>query len=260
VSTKRANVVSSFTVIKGSLIPETYAAFRQWNLALTTEDNLKNLKRTNAIGARSSNWLRDVIFVLQRRFDPVGRDRSLVALAQSGCSLDVWKPLLLWHMTRDEFLVRDFLVNWLYPLHSSQTNRIRTADVEPYLAALSSKDVRGGSGWTASTVKHVAAALQKIAVDFGLLKGRAVREFTAFHLPEESFLYLLHALLDQERSASKVVESPDWRMFLMSRADVEQELYRLHQFKKLHFDAAGSLVQLQLPCSSAADFAERMVA
>jgi hypothetical protein len=260
VTSSRANVVSSFMIIKGTLIPETYAAFRQWNLSLSTEENLQHLKRNNTIAARSTNWLRDVVFVLQRRFDPSGKDRPLVVLAQAGCKIDVWKPLMLWHMTRDEFLVRDFLTNWLYPRYSNQAHRIRTVDVEPYLEALPSRGVQGGKGWTKSTIRHVAAGLQKIAADFGLLRGRAVREFTTYQLPEQSFLYLLHAMMDQEQSGSKVVDSPDWRMFLMSRADVEQELYRLHQFRKLHYDTAGSIVQLQLPCSSASRFAERLVA
>jgi hypothetical protein len=260
VTSNRADVISSFTIIKGALIPETYAAFRQWNPSQPTEENLRRLKQTNPIGARSTNWLRDVVFALQRRFDPTGRDRALVSLARAGCDIEIWKPIMLWHMTRDEFLVRDFLINWLFPLHLSQVHRIRAADVVPYLESLSVREVRGGKGWTKSTILHVAAGLLKIVADFGLLKGRAIREFTAYHLREESFLYLIHAMQDQEESAARVVDSQDWRMFLMSRADVERELYRLHQFRRLHFDAAGSLIQLQLPCSSAAEFAERMVA
>jgi hypothetical protein len=74
-------------------------------------------------------------------------------------------------------------------------------------------------------------------------------------VPEPSFLYLLHAIMDEVRSATKVVESADWRLFLMSRGDVEAELLRLHQFRKLHYESAGSLVQLQLPCASAAEYA-----
>ena len=126
--TSRANVVSSFTIIKGSLIGETYAAFRQWDLLASLEENLSALKKTNAIGAKSVNWLRDVIFVIQRRFDPAGRDRTLVELAQANCSLAIWKPLLLWHMTRDEFLVRDFLVTWLYEQFRAGVHRLRAAE------------------------------------------------------------------------------------------------------------------------------------
>ena len=47
-----------------------------------------------------------------------------------------WRPLLLWHMTRDEFLVRDFLQNWLFPAYDSGAFRVRTQDVEDYLAGI----------------------------------------------------------------------------------------------------------------------------
>ena len=46
----------------------------------------------------------------------------------------------------------------------------------------------------------------------------------------------------------------------MGPADVEREILRLHQFRKLDYQAAGSLVQLSLPCKSSREYAERMVA
>jgi hypothetical protein len=57
-----------------------------------------------------------------------------------------------------------------------------------------------------------------------------------------------------------VLESEDWKMFLMLPSDVERELLRLHQYRKLDYQVAGSLVQLTLPCSTTREYAERMVA
>jgi hypothetical protein len=91
----RSSVVSSFTVIKGSLVDETYAAFAAWDFSLTKLENLQRLEQDNTIAASSRNWARDVRKVLNRRFDPAGRDRPLVLLAQGGCDRDVWRPLLL---------------------------------------------------------------------------------------------------------------------------------------------------------------------
>ena len=41
--------------------------------------------------------------------------------------------------------------------------------------------------------------------------------------------------------------------------DVEQEILNLHQYRKLGYDVAGSLVQLTLPCSSADEYIKRIV-
>jgi hypothetical protein len=256
----RSNVASSFTVVKGAMIDETYAVFAAWDFARSKRENLDRLRDENFIGASSATWLRDVAKVLNRRFEPDGRDRALVVLAKSGCDLAEWKPLLLWHITRDEFLVRDFLQNWLFPAYDSGAFRVRPEELHAYLQGIGTRGATTEHAWTEQTMKRVAAGLLKIAVDFGLLRGSVVKEFASFHLPERSFVYLLHALRDEKLSPSKVVGSPDWRMFLMRPGDVEHELLRLHQFRKLEYQVAGSLVQLSLPCTSSREYAERMVA
>ena len=255
----RSRVVSSFTIIKGSLIEETYVAFREWDWQRSKAENLQGLKDSNAIGAKSTNWLRDVAFVISRRFDPERQDCPLVELAQAGCDPEIWKPILLWHMTRDEFLARDFLVHWLYSQYHDGIYRLRPGDVVEYLDSLDKKEEAVWSGeWTDATTARVASGLLRIATDFGLLSDTRVKEFTSYHLPEASFLYLLHAVADIKANARDVIEFPDWRLYRMDPPDVERELLRLHQFRTLHYERAGSLAQLKLPCHSAADFARTL--
>jgi hypothetical protein len=256
----RADVASSFTVIKGAMIEETYAIFSAWDFKRSKRENLNRLREENFIGASSATWLRDVAKVLNRRFDPAGRDRPLVVLAQHGLPLDEWKPLLLWHMTRDEFLVRDFIETWLFDAYDAGTFRLHTEDVEEYLGSIASRGATTEHSWSDLTKNRVAASLLKISVDFSLLRGSIYKEFVSFHLPEKSFLYLLHAMRDENLSPSKVIASRDWRLFLMRPTDVEHELLRLHQYRKLAYHVAGSLVQLDLPCTNSHEYAERMVA
>jgi hypothetical protein len=256
----RANVASSFTIIKGAMIEETYGVFVEWDFDRSKRDNLDRLRAENFIGASSATWLRDVAKVLNRRFDPSGRDRPLVVLAKHGLPIEEWKPLLLWHMTRDEFLVRDFLENWLFGAYESGAFRVRSEQVEAYLSGISERGASTEHAWSEQTSRRVAAGLLKIAVDFGLLQGGNSREFASYHLSERSFLYLLHAMRDESISPSNVVASSDWRLYLMRPSEVEHELLRLHQFRKLEYYVAGSLVQLSLPCASTAEYAERLVA
>jgi hypothetical protein len=259
-SGSRSQVASSFTVIKGSMVEETYAVFSQWDFDRSKRENLDHLREENFIGASSATWLRDVAKVLNRRFDPAGRDRPLVVLAKGGVPVDEWKPLLLWHMTRDEFLVRDFFETWLFTAYDAGTFRVHAEDVEKYLGDIGKRGGTTEHVWSEQTMKRVAAGLLKIAVDFGLLRGAVVKEFASFHLPERSFLYLLHAMREEKLSPGRLVASSGWRLFLMRPADVEYELLRLHQYRKLEYQVAGSLVQLSLPCANTCEYAERMVA
>ncbi len=257
----RSSVVSSFTIIKGSLIDQTYAVFRDWDFGKSRTENLRGVRENNTIGVTSTHWARDVAKVIGRRFDPTGRDRPLVNLAIAGCERDVWKPLLLFHMTRDEFLVRDFLVHWIYPQFVQGAHRLHTDNVAKYLASLSKKKGIEWSGkWSDSTTSRVASGLLRIATDFGLLTGTLHKEFASYQLPEQSFIYLLHAMADVEPNARRIVDAEDWHMFLMDTPDVERELLRLHQFRKVHYEVAGSLAQLKLPHGSSADYARELCA
>lgn len=242
------------------MIDETYAVFAAWDFERSKRQNLDRLRDENFIGASSATWLRDIAKVLNRRFDPAGRDRPLVVLAKHGLPIEEWRPLLLWHMTRDEFLVRDFLETWLFTEYDSGIFRVHNEDVEKYLDGIGERGGTTEHAWSEQTTKRVAAGLLKMGVDFGLLSGSVTKEFVSFHLPERSFLYMLHAMRDVKLSPSKVIASHDWRLFLMRPADVEQELLRLHQFKKLEYQVAGSLVQLSLPCNSTCEYAEKIVA
>ncbi len=256
----RASVASSFTIIKGALINESYAVLAAWDLARSKRENLDRLRHENFIGAPTSTWLRDLAKVLNRRLEPEGRDRALVMLAQSGCDLIEWKPILLWHITRDEFLLRDFLENWLFPAYDAGVSRVQSAEVQAYLRGTAKRGGVTEHAWSEATLQRVAAGLLKMAVEFGLLRGKAVKTFNAYSLPERSFLYLLHVLREANPNPRNIIEAPDWRMYLMRPADVEQEILRLHQFHKLDYQVAGSLAQMKLPCATSAQYAERMVA
>jgi Putative inner membrane protein (DUF1819) len=252
----RANVVSSFTLIKGTMIEETYAVFRDWDLARSKKENLDRLRDENYIGVRSAAWLRDVGKVLNRRFDPSGADRALVVLAKASMPAAEWNPILLWHMTRDEFLLRDFLVNWLYPEFEGGVLRPRPEDVATFLKSMADRGGVTEHEWSPTTGDRVVAGLMRAAADFGLLTGSVVKQFTSFHLPERSFLYVVHALGESYANAGQLVHAKDWRMFLMDPGAVERELVRLHQYRKLSYESAGTLGQLTLPYATAIAYAE----
>lgn len=256
----RAQVVSSFLTIKGAMIEETYRVFSTWDLAVSPRVNLARMREANSIGARSETWLRDVAKVINRRFDPSGRDRALVQLAQRGMPLHEWSPILLWHMTRDEFLFRDFLLNWLFPAYEDGTFRLRPDAVGAFLSTVHERGGTTEHEWTPTTTERVAASLLRMATEFGLLKGVLVKEFAHYHLPERSFIYLLHVMYEEFGNAARALAAPDWRMFLMAPSVVERECLDLHQYRKLDYQSAGSLVELRLPFRSALEYAESLYA
>lgn len=254
----RGNVVSTFLLIKGALIQPTRDVLAHWDLDRNVKQNLDDFKHSDQGGIGTANWRRDVAFVLQRRYDLDGVDRILAELARGSASQDAWKAIVLWHMTRDEFLVRDFLVNWLYARHSTGMWRLRPKDLDDYIAGLHGREgIVIKDKWSERTTHDVQVALLRTAVEFGLMTGTATREFVSYHLPDEAFLYLLHAMTQAEPNAHRMVHSPDWRMYLMAPDDVQRELFRLHQLGRLRYEVAGSIAELRLPYPTVADFARK---
>ena len=247
---------SSFLATKGAMVEPTYRAFQQWDLGASLADNVRRIRETNPVGAPSTGWLKDFGKLLLRRFDPLAEDRPLVELAQHGSDLDTWRPALLWHLSRTDPLLTDFLTSWLFELHDQGIVLIRTEAARGYLRSyLKAHLPAGRPTWSETNIQASATGLLHSAVDFHLLRGRQVKHFEAYRLPDQSLVYLLHALMDKYQSTRRIVDADDWRLFLMRPSEVEEELLRLHQYGKLRFERAGSLLELTLPFSTAADYA-----
>jgi hypothetical protein len=245
---------SSFLAIKGVMPEATFRAFESWDLGASTADNVARVRRTNPVGGPSAGWLKDFGKVLLRRFDAEGLDRPLIELVQDGWDLETWRPVLLWHAARTDPLLTDFLSNWLFGLRDRGIAVISTPAAVEFLRTYLKQNLGPGKTWSESNLTHSAAALLKTAVDFHLLRGRVSKQFEPYRLPERSFFYLLQALMAKYASTERMLRAADWRLFLLRPSDVEEDLLRLHQFGKLRFERAGSMMELTLPQRTPADY------
>jgi len=164
------------------------------------------------------------------------------------------------HVGTTDELYYQFATEWLFPEHQKGTYLIRTEDVVPFVEHITEGRVASGRSLSEYGLVRAARDLLRMAADFGLLTGSARREFAPYHLSERTFLYVLHALNESEKNARRSVESPLWRLFLMSPDDVERALLDLHQYRKLEYHVAGSLAQLRLPCSSLLEYVRTLTA
>ncbi|WPL19894.1 hypothetical protein Thiowin_05043 [Thiorhodovibrio winogradskyi] len=230
-----------------------------WDFAQSFDENMVRARQLNTPAADNEGWLKEVISTISSRWRHERRILSLIKLAQR-VSFDEWRPCVLWHAGEVDELYYRFATEWLFNEYVAGVYQLRTTDVLPFVESITASRAAGNKGLSEYGLKRAGRDLLRMATDFGLLTGSTVREFTSYYLPEDSFLYLLHAMYDKHGNAADVVQSPDWRLFLMSSADVERELLRLHQFRRLRYEVAGSLVELTLPCRSAAAFVEEMAA
>jgi hypothetical protein len=251
--------VSSFSVKLGAYIGETYRVFASWDVSRPDRDNFEAIIAKNAVAASSRSWLQDIVESLRYRYEPSGRDRALVDLAAGGCPIETWQPILLWHLTRRQFLLRDFILNFLYPARERGVAVIRTPDLYPHLATLAERGGHVARPWTPETNRRVSNGLLKTAAEFGHLEGTLTRRFRTPAVPDDAFIYVAHALHEGTPRGTDVVNALDWRLFALTPGAVEREFLRLHQFGRLHYEVAGSLAQLTLPQPTALAFARTLV-
>jgi hypothetical protein len=246
--------LSSYLAIKGPFIETTFRAFSDWDFSQTPKENFEQIEATNNVGASSDGWLKQFIRVLRQRYDLAGVDRPLIELVQQGWHIEDWRPVQLWHISRKDELLREFLANWAFERREQGIVVLTVDSVVEYLHTLVKERLGSVDSWKDNTYRRVASGLLKTATEFSLLRGHHNKEFEAYRLPERSLMYLLHALMERENNTRKVIAAEDWRLFLMKPNEVEEELLRLHQYGKLQFERAGSFLELTLPCENTDEY------
>ena len=237
-------------LIRGPLISDTLQALQGWDLEVSKRANLDQLRQSNSIGAPTQAWLKKVCGALSARFDPEGKDRSLLLAARNATGQRHWKPLLLWHLANTDRLLGDGL-RWSAQVYSDGGDLLQTEQALAWLESTGSQDHPEVAAWSEATRKRVAGGLLKAGVDFGLLQGRVKRRFTAYYLADEPLLYVLLQALASNRTTAAALSDPRWLWFRLPEAELEHRMLLLHQAQVISYYRAGSVVDLKLPASSA---------
>lgn len=254
-------VTTTYSLCKGALIKETYSAFRSWDGRKSTRANFERIRLENTAGLDDERLLDGVTRTLNRRFEPSGRDRLLVALAMAGLPMCEWTPILLWHLTRSEHILRDFLYHYVLERYPDDPP-IYVDNVEWFIYKRVDRDDLRAYAWSDATSRRVAAALLRIAVDFGILKGRSGRRLAERDVSDRVFVYLLHAMRAAGLSLDKAVDSPAWGMFLSFPYYTGERLEALEKSGKIRYGAIQNQYgfrPLILPHDSLTDYAKEWV-
>jgi hypothetical protein len=250
-------IVSTRLSRKGPLVEETFIAFQRWDLNETLGKNLARLEGENPFGAKSARWLKEVTRTISARFRDA-KIRPLVLMAQAGCPLDTWKPCFLWHVARRDLLYYEFGIDWLYPAYRSGAYALRTKDLVEFVKTITAGRLAKSKQITEYGATRLARDLLMAAELFGLIHGNVSRVFSHRHIPVTSFLYIAQAIAETSGGGRALIDSADWKLFLLSPDDVEQEFHELHQFQKVRIEAAGSLISLKLPATSLEEYSEQV--
>jgi hypothetical protein len=232
---------------KGPLVEETYRLFSGWNDDKTVSENfdLAFLGRFPTIA-----WEREVRVTTAARLKNADAIRPLIGLARNGMKLDDWRDCWRLWIGSTEEPFGSFVRDWLFPQMQSGRHHLRAEDVREYAI----------NAWSRhSPARPLSEHGVTRAAQLGLLSGDGpAKVFSAIPTSDDILLFYAQMIADLEGSSAKVPGSDLWRMMMISASEVHVTLLHLHQFRRLDYQVAGSLVQLTLPYPSALAFAESL--
>ena len=244
-------------LLNNPLVEVSFELFVGWSFEATME---QNLEKGLAGQFGNLNRIHDVSATLSSRLRSMESVRALIVLAKTGQPFTDWRDCYRLWLGATEEPFRSFALDWLFRQRAEGRYQVRVDDVRPFVAELW-KSRRTSRTLNDYGLTRTARDLIRTATNLGMLDGGGpARTFASVVLSDTSLLFHAHLITDIEGSTAKLVDSPLWHLSFMSPADVHAALLRLHQFKRLRYDVAGSLQQVSLPHKSALQFAQGLAA
>jgi hypothetical protein len=249
---------SSRIIKAGAILPEAKTLLSQWDVSATSAANLDRILRDNLLGKASRSRVEDIIAIFRQRYlqEPTVA-RSLVVLVKGRLPSQVLDRILYFHAARSDRLIHDVVTDVLVPLRARGITEVDPGEIRRALLAWSREGKLGGD-WSESTMARVTQGLLSTLRDFGILQGAVRKRFAPAYLPVEAFSYVAFFLKQLQPSGARLVELPDWGLFLLDREGVERFLFEAHQLGLLDYHAAGSVTRLNFPSSTLEDYAHAL--
>jgi hypothetical protein len=240
---------------KGSFAEETYNLFAQWNFEQRAAGNLA---KAFSGQFKTRGWEVEVRATTAGRLRDFDAVRPLVRLARA-IPFAEWRDCYRLWITATEEPYGIFVLKWLHHEREAGRFQLRADELRPFVQT--SWAEAGKPPLSEYGQVRAGRDLVKLAVELGLLTGSSVIK-TLGHpgLSDRAFLFHVYLIAEFEGTPAKVVESPYWRSSFMAPSEVHHTLLRLHQYRKVDYQVAGSLVQLSLPHPNSLAFAEAMAA
>lgn len=177
-----------------------------------------------------------------------GRDPqhiSTLAHMVSRCSKPTAVDLvLLYEYGQADSLFYDLTAYCTCALYQSARTGIDQVDVNEWLKQRESLHPEITS-WSPTTRSRVIRSYLSTIRDFGLVSGIKQKEFHKLYVPREAFVYALYHQKDRGVQGKALIQSTDWRLFLMDENEVIFMLEDAARGGFVHFRQAGDIYDLR---------------
>lgn len=252
----RAPLYTSRLIKASGLQTDAKALLAAWRDGEPLDGLYRRALAENVLGKAARSRTEDILEVMRRRYltDPEVAT-ALKSLAQSPGTASVLNAALYYHAAQDDLLLHDLVTEWLTyrPVGSSLTLSDVLAKVEEWM-----HDGKTTSHWGRATAVRVAQGAMATLRDFGVLAGPRrgpSKRLAGLTLVPAAAAYVAFVLHRSGAVGLALVDHTDWRLFLLkSREPVERLLIEAQGERLLTYDAAGSIVRVEFPTASLAEY------
>lgn len=248
---------SSRIIKAGALLTDSKAFLLAYDERHSLAENLNRIQRENPFGKASRSRVADILPIFRQRFcDDEKLACALRFLTRSPVAPDVLDRVLYFHAARSDLFIHDFVCDFLFEKEHAGALQVRTDEAQRFVATTVR---RAGTHWGNDTLRRVTQGLLATLRDFRILEGAVNKRIAPIYLPVEAFTYVAFALHAHGASGVRLARHPDWRLFLLSPDAVEQHFLEAHQRRFLSFHAAGKIIRVEFPASTAEQAAHALV-
>jgi hypothetical protein len=231
----------------GALLDDMRVLVRFWRDGAEAEV-IEDVIRKNVLGKASRARVRET---LRRAFLPRfvhGRPpdawKIVRPLEDAAAPREVVAPVYYWLTARAEPLLYDFACDFLNQQRARGDGTLMTEDVVGFVRErLQQTDER----WSHAVTVRVARGLLAALRDFGLLTGKVKKRLAPTYLPLDTFAHIAFALAQEDASGERLLQHPDWRLFLLTPFEVEHLFLEAHRHHLLDYQAAGGIIRIEFP-------------
>lgn len=240
--------LSSRNTSKGALIKETFNVFSAVKNGLPLIEIRQAILYSQLLQKPSFETRRKIWNAISHRYLSVYPEWVARAMANATTegtqSADFISLAYFYYAIRDS-LTFEFVTGPVWKKWQRQSVNI---DQNDFLAFLEQKAEKLPhiKKWREVTRNRLASMTLSALRDFGLLKGKQKKQIQRPPLSPDTIYHVLSLLYVEGKAGMDILEAPDWRLFLLSDADVVVALSNLAQIKWIRFEKSGRTVMLQM--------------
>lgn len=242
----------------GALLTDAKAFLQAYDESLSVTENLRCLQQGNVLGKGSRSRVTDILRIFRQRFcDDTALARPLRKLARGSVAPEALDRILYFYAARSDRLLYDFVSLFLNERQRSGELQMRSDDAQRFISSLLRQH---GAAWSSDTLAHATRGLLSALRDFRILEGAVNKRIAPAYLPVEAFAYIAFAIHIGGPSGDRLVQHPDWRLFLLAPQAVEQLFLEAHQRRLLSYHAAGRIVRVEFVTGTLEEMADALAA